>query len=137
MSTVVLPAPTVNSNLTEDRSGRVELTLPTGERRERTVKLDLEAGRPVLLEIQDVLYCVTPGKVSLQSALYWIDYIPTDAGDVYRLRKFDAYQRHDGDEQYDVLLDPERPACECRGFLRHGHCKHVASLSALRTQGLV
>jgi hypothetical protein len=33
---------------------------------------------------------------------------------------------------YDVLLDPlGRHTCECLGFLRWGHCKHVDSLAAL------
>lgn len=41
---------------------------------------------------------------------------------------------------YDVLLDqakPELSTCECKGFLRWGHCKHVSGLRALMTCGKV
>jgi hypothetical protein len=32
---------------------------------------------------------------------------------------------------------PRDCACDCLGFLRHGHCKHVLGLSALIGHGLV
>jgi hypothetical protein len=34
-----------------------------------------------------------------------------------------------------VLLEGENGTCECKGFLRHNHCKHLDSLRALRTAG--
>lgn len=32
---------------------------------------------------------------------------------------------------------PEDCSCECLGFIRHGHCKHVAGLAALIWQGQI
>jgi hypothetical protein len=36
-------------------------------------------------------------------------------------------------EPYHVNLgDAENPpSCECKGFLRHGHCRHIEGLTAL------
>ena len=41
-----------------------------------------------------------------------------------------------GDEpaSYDVSVQTHGPQCECKGFLRWGHCKHLAGLIALREQ---
>ena len=36
---------------------------------------------------------------------------------------------------YAVNLNGAASTCECRGFLRWGHCKHVAGLQALIRQG--
>jgi hypothetical protein len=39
-----------------------------------------------------------------------------------------------GEEPYHVWLsmtNPQDRTCECKGFLRHGHCKHTAGLAAL------
>src|SRR5262245_25320739 len=32
---------------------------------------------------------------------------------------------------------PEDSSCECKGFYRHGHCKHVQGLKALSDAGLL
>ena len=45
--------------------------------------------------------------------------------------------REDTAEVYAVNLNGRRSSCECRGFLRHGHCKHVDGLQALATLGLL
>jgi hypothetical protein len=38
----------------------------------------------------------------------------------------------DGPESYDVNLSPDgKHRCECLGFLRWGHCKHVNGLAVL------
>jgi hypothetical protein len=34
-------------------------------------------------------------------------------------------------EEYDVLLDGQFSRCECKGFLRWNHCKHLEALTAL------
>ena len=34
------------------------------------------------------------------------------------------------EQQYDVHLTKHGPECECKGFLRHQHCKHVKTLQA-------
>ena len=41
-------------------------------------------------------------------------------------------QRQDAVETYHVRIGkPAECGCECRGFLRHGHCKHIVGLLAL------
>ncbi|HZY87572.1 MAG TPA: hypothetical protein VFE78_22225 [Gemmataceae bacterium] len=57
--------------------------------------------------------------------------IPSDLGRAFRLRKLEA----DGGEVYHVNLTSDRPACDCKGHLAHGHCKHVESLTALQAAG--
>src|SRR5262245_7443555 len=62
---------------------------------------------------------------------YWIDRLPSDFGTAYRLRKF----LDQGGESYDVLLDGRHSTCECLGFQRWHHCKHVEGLQALVASG--
>jgi hypothetical protein len=38
-------------------------------------------------------------------------------------------------EVYDVLIDGDRSTCECLGFLRHKHCKHLECLETLVAAG--
>ena len=38
---------------------------------------------------------------------------------------------------YDVCLNGPQSTCECKGFLRHGHCKHMDGLTVLRQRGLI
>jgi SWIM zinc finger len=41
-------------------------------------------------------------------------------------------------ELYHVRVGrPEECSCECLGFLRHGHCRHVLGLLALLKRGLL
>ncbi len=50
---------------------------------------------------------------------------PAVARKAYRLRK------RTGDEAvYDVALLDHGAQCECLGFLRWGHCKHIQTLQA-------
>ncbi len=39
------------------------------------------------------------------------------------------------DPPYHVNLDGDKRSCECKGFLRHGHCKHADGLAALIAAG--
>jgi hypothetical protein len=36
---------------------------------------------------------------------------------------------------YHVNIDGDRRTCECKGYLRHGHCKHGDGLAALLAAG--
>jgi hypothetical protein len=70
--------------------------------------------------------------VGREVAGYLIRLLPSDFGDCFRLSKVGVC----GDvSEYDVCLDNTGQTCECMGFLRHGHCKHVAGLMALRNAG--
>jgi hypothetical protein len=75
---------------------------------------------------------LTTGK---DTVFYRLEALLADAGRGFRLVKAD---RGDGPgEEYDVLLDGRDSSCECKGFLRWGHCKHLESLSALSNSGKV
>jgi hypothetical protein len=56
---------------------------------------------------------------------YYLTGIPSDFGRGFRLEKMGA------EETYHVNLDADRQTCECKGHLRHGHCKHADGLAAL------
>ena len=43
--------------------------------------------------------------------------------------------RQDTGETYAVLLNGNESSCECRGWLRHQHCKHVDALQTLVNRG--
>ena len=64
----------------------------------------------------------------------WTDYnlapIHSDFGRAFRLVKL--LGPHD---RYDVLLQGEHSTCECKGFLRHHHCKHLGAIYALAEKG--
>src|SRR5262249_9805945 len=70
-----------------------------------------------------------------ESRAYALVTLKSDFGDAFRLTKADDGDGHA--EEYDVLLDMEHKfhTCECRGFLRWQHCKHVDSLLALVQSG--
>jgi hypothetical protein len=41
-----------------------------------------------------------------------------------------------GVDNYDVLIDPTgHDACDCRGYLRHGRCKHLDAVRDLLSKG--
>jgi hypothetical protein len=58
---------------------------------------------------------------------YYLSELPSDFGRAFRLDKF--YSQGGG--RYDVLIEGAYGSCECLGFLRHGHCKHVDGLRQL------
>ena len=62
-----------------------------------------------------------------ESFRYWCRFLASDFGRAVELQKWD-----DAAEAYHVLLSGDgRHSCECKGFLHHGHCKHVEGLAAL------
>jgi hypothetical protein len=68
---------------------------------------------------------------------YWIDLLQHDLGASVRCRrltKFATQQKPGEPDHYDVVVGPT-PSCECRGWLRWGHCKHLESLTALADAG--
>src|SRR5262249_34496752 len=69
---------------------------------------------------------ITVGK---ETTAYFLQRLTSDFGPAFKLTKKDT-----GDS-YDVNLSPEKPSCECKGFLRWQHCKHVEGLLALQQAG--
>jgi hypothetical protein len=71
--------------------------------------------------------------VGKEATEYTVSPIPADFGQGFEVRK----PLDKGGEVYCVNLgaDAAHSSCECKGFLRWAHCKHVAGLIALREQG--
>jgi hypothetical protein len=88
------------------------------KKQERTAKLMTLGNSQVL--------ALTTGK---DTVFYKLEALAADRGTGFRLSKAD---RGDGPgEVYDVLLDGQFSSCECKGFLRWNHCKHLEALTAL------
>jgi hypothetical protein len=69
---------------------------------------------------------------------YWLYVQPSDFGEAFRLEKLIPTEDGPAErgEVYHVCFeDQHNQACECKGYLRHGHCKHIDSLKALREAG--
>lgn len=87
---------------------------------------------------------LTSGKLTTAYRLTTLDHGFGEAA--YRLQKADqgagpgeVYNVfRDGPlDVYDVLLDGARSSCECLGFIKHAHCKHVEGLEALHANGKI
>jgi hypothetical protein len=66
-------------------------------------------------------------SIGKKSALYAFREIPCTVGG----RGFAVHRLGLGNLYHLRVGAPEDCSCECLGFLRHGHCKHVAGLAAL------
>jgi hypothetical protein len=82
------------------------------------------------------LTSATPGTVRItvgqESAEYTVSRLDADFGRAFRVRKAGAL------EAYCVNLaagQHQHSSCECKGWLRYGHCRHVSGLLALVAAG--
>ncbi len=98
-------------------------------RPDRTVRLTLV---PDAAHESPGLVNITEGG-KLTSFLVWA--IPSDFGRAFRLEKFTTHRRGDDDAEYHVCLEGNGGTCECKGFLRWSHCRHVEALHALVNAG--
>jgi hypothetical protein len=76
-----------------------------------------------------------PGVVSIrvgkEAADYFLTPVAADFGRGFLVEKIGLH----ADGKYAVNLDGDKRTCECKGFLRHGHCKHSDGLAALVAAG--
>jgi hypothetical protein len=77
-----------------------------------------------------------PGIVSIrvgnEAADYFLTAVPADFGRGFLVEKVGI----DRDTaRYHVNVDGEKRSCECKGFLRHHHCKHADGIAALIAAG--
>jgi hypothetical protein len=70
--------------------------------------------------------------VGNQYADYFLTPIPADFGRGFKVEKVGLLVN---DPPYHVNIDGDVRTCECKGFLRHGHCKHADGLAALIAAG--
>jgi hypothetical protein len=57
--------------------------------------------------------------------------IPSDWGTAFEMTKLGSGQ----EVPYHVCLAGADSVCDCKGHLRHGHCRHVEGLNALKNAG--
>jgi hypothetical protein len=72
---------------------------------------------------------LTVGK---EAADYFINFVAADFGRGFKVEKIGLDCR---ESAYAVNIDGETRSCECKGFLRHGHCKHADGIAALIAAG--
>ena len=89
----------------------------------RTVRLV----RPAAIDGTAVI-CVTLAE---QATCYAVREIPCEIGG----RGFAVHRTGLGNLYHVRVGPPEDCSCECRGFLYHGHCRHVLGLMALLREG--
>lgn len=69
---------------------------------------------------------------------YSLERFATDFGEGFRLTKFPDEPLTDGqDAANDVLLSPDGNTCDCRGFVRWAHCKHLEAVLKLHELGRI
>lgn len=70
---------------------------------------------------------------------YYLTPIPADFGLGFHVEKFGTEQEGGEPAGYDVLIDARHGfhQCECKGFLRWHHCKHVEATLALIQAGKI
>lgn len=77
------------------------------------------------------------GVITISGKRSWCRYrleeFPADCGRGFMFLKL-ADGTDETESHYSCLLAADgQHACECKGFIRHGHCKHIASLIELAT----
>ena len=70
--------------------------------------------------------------VAKKAADYFLTLIPTDFGRGFKVEKIGLHATESG---CHINIDGEARSCECKGFVRHGHCKHADGIAALLAAG--
>jgi hypothetical protein len=70
--------------------------------------------------------------VGNQHADSFLTILAADFGRGFQVEKVGL---HENEPPYHVNIDADKRTCECKGFLRHGHCKHSDGLAALIAAG--
>src|SRR5262249_46034972 len=120
MSTVFAPAPRVKA--------RRPKKAPAKPQRFCRLQARPTVDEPVLLTLH----------IAGKESDYWLSLMPSDFGEAFRLEKIipsDDGPAERGEVYHVCFEDQQNHTCECKGFLRHGHCKHIDSLKALRDAG--
>jgi hypothetical protein len=66
---------------------------------------------------------------TIENDAYKVSVLPCDPSigkKAFRFRKLTAAEP----TTYDVRFTEHGPECDCKGYLRHGHCKHGQTLEA-------
>jgi len=93
--------------------------------RERVIRLE----RPTTIDGVGVFSV----RVGERTTYYTLHEIRCDIGG----RGFAVHRLGLGELYHVRVGEPEECSCECLGFLRHGHCRHVLGLLALLKRRLI
>ena len=104
-------------------------TAPARQRKPRT-----KPARSIRLELrpEDNGLGIVRINIGKEHDNYFLTPIPADFGRVFKVEKIGLTCN---DPPYHVNIDGDTKTCECKGFLRHGHCKHADGLAALLAAG--
>jgi hypothetical protein len=72
-------------------------------------------------------------SIRRRQTFYTFKEIPCDIGG----RGFLLHRLGLGELYHVRIGNPEESSCECLGFLRHGHCKHIQGLTMLISHGVL
>lgn len=98
----------------------------------RTLRHQCEGNRHVLT-------IMVPKSRKTVVTRYTLERLTTDFGEGFRLAKLPdepLTERQDA-ANYDVLLSADGNACDCRGYTRWKHCKHLEAVLKLRELGRI
>jgi hypothetical protein len=103
-----------------------------------TATVSTRQRKPRSRPARSIRLCVRPHEqgsgvvriaVGGKEADYFLTELAADFGRGFLLEKIGA------EESYHVNVDADRKTCECKGYLRHSHCKHGDGLAALIAVG--
>lgn len=113
-------------------TSKVRSRVKTPEKIERIVNLGRHAAADGSLPLWIVVKTIGPKRTKEEHFQYRLSRldVPVPA---FRLVRVDPKPKDGEADHYDVLLDEGlNSSCECHGFLRWGHCKHLSALQKLQ-----
>ncbi len=104
-------------------------TVPTSHARVKPVRTIAVTLRPSDVNPFYAVNVVEKTARTVKSDTYFVRELANDLGRAFEMRKAGE------EEPYHVLLSDAGQQCECKGFLKWGHCRHIEGLTALIQRG--
>lgn len=117
------------ATVTETRPAR-----KTEKKIERTVRLERMAAGTTFLVVTLRSSGPRIGE-RVDTFRYLLRQVNADYGVGYQLDKMGIGEHGAEAETYHVHFEHDGHSCDCKGHVRHGHCKHVDAIKALGAAG--